>query len=378
MKKLLIGLAILGIGLSGIYIAGTGTSKTGAPSTPGSVSKSGTGTHPFNQPHTGQLTAKQETPASRPALNRESTQVNNIKPKGAYYFTSTEEYENVSAYGPLPGHLQQVALRKLSWDDKGNLIVEPKIKDLIESLLTGSRVEGKDTAIARITEYMTMTLPEPAASQALAILENYLEYKYELPDYRTLAPAPEGREETISYYGQLLDQRKQFRREKLGDEVAHALFGDEELYDDYSLTRISVMTDPTLTDEEKEALIIQSENTLPEAKRQQVSHKREERKLKKKIADLKSAGGNEEEIYRLRVNFYGKGAAERMRYAESSSPEWRQRVALFNQERQQIEQQTDISEEQKAELINEIKNSSFSKKEQIKMAVQNIRSLAKQ
>ncbi len=298
------------------------------------------------------------------------------KPSAPHVFASTKDYENVSTYGPLPSHLQRVALRKLAWDDQGNLVVEPKIKDLIESFLTASRFEGRENAIARIAEYMSMTLPEPAASQALAILDNYIAYKNEMLAFQMSTSGSGHREHMIETFRQALDQRKQIRRDTLGDETATALFGDEELYDEFSVNRMRIMSDPTLTDKEKETLLIESENILPEAKRKHVRWQREKRTLDRRIAELKSAGGNEQKIYQLRVDFYDKETADRMRYLESTSPQWERRVASFNQEWYHIEQRTDLSATEKAELVSELRDSSFTKKEQVKLAVQNIKRMA--
>ena len=182
-----------------------------------------------------------------------------------------------------------------------------------------------------------------------------------------------GNQETLKKLKAALADKKSVRRQHLGETVSDALFGHEERYDDFSLTRIEINSNPQLSEFEKEQRLAQAEDALPPVMAQKMRTKRQEKDLRQKISLLKEGTGNEQEINALRAEFYGPKIAERMAYLEDNSQAWQEKVSTFYNERDFISAQIDLDQDQKAQLIAEAKNSIFTQKEQIKLAVQSIR-----
>jgi len=296
------------------------------------------------------------------------------KKQKQYAYLSAEKYEAASIFGKQPANMSGVDLQKLYFDAEGNLIVTDNLMQLIEHFMLASKEEGLDQAIARIKEYIELTLPSPAAAQAIAITDQYINYKNRADEEEPINSYELDVDVLVQQMESSLVQRKKLRRETLAGEVVEAFFGDEERYDDFSLARAKASTNENLTYEERDALIAQAELTLPLKSQKRMRYVREEKNLKRHVKILKSEEGKQSEVYQLRKDFYGKQTADRISYYEDDSDQWASRVTQFNQDQINILQQDSLSKHQKEDQIAGLKASMFSEKEMVKLAVQSIRS----
>ena len=194
-----------------------------------------------------------------------------------------------------------------------------------------AHIEGLEQAIARIHEYIELSLQGEAAAQALAIANNYLRYKENMTTDRFAMSTDFSQEENLKMLRTALDDKKLTRREYLGESVSEALFGHEERYDDYSYQRLVINSNNSLSEQEKDQLMAQAEQKLPSKMAEEMRYKREEKNLDAQINKLRSEAGNETKIFQLREEFYGEKVAKRMAYLESNTPEWQTRVKEFYQ-----------------------------------------------
>jgi len=306
-------------------------------------------------------------------LNQQKPQQKNSSRDIAYQFQSTADYEATSLYGALPSNLADLTIETFSYDANGQLIINENIKHIIEFFLMTAQEEGRDQAIARLNEYISLTLPIDAANQALEIADNYLNYKVNLLEHDFSVTGDLSDDKTITKVKASLEAKKALRRTHLGEELSESIFGSEERYDTYSVARVEINSDKSLSNEEKSRRLAEAENNLSPEVAQSKRHEREEKALKTKISALQKSNGNEQEVYTLRKEFYGEKVANRMAYLDDNSGEWRDKVTQFNHETQSIKAQTHLSPTEKQHLIQESKQSIFSEKERIKYAVQSIR-----
>ncbi len=287
-------------------------------------------------------------------------------------FETTSDYEAASQFGALPAHLSDLRIIELPFNDQGQLIVDEKVKQLIEFFLMTKTSEGIDQAIERLYEYLDMTLPEPAKSQARTLAAQYLNYKEQLDTPQFSDATNLGDEASLAKIKEALDERKKLRRDILGEQHSDAIFGYEERYEDFSFARLQINANTNLSDEEKDRQIALAENSLPEDLAAKVRFKRESKSLERKIAVLKQSTGNEAEIFELRKQVYGEKAAQRLAYIEDNSYAWQQRVNEFYQQQAAIRNNETLTNEEKSQQIQRLKDQSFSYKEQVKLAVQMI------
>ncbi len=289
---------------------------------------------------------------------------------------TTEDYNAMSGFGPLPIHLQNLDFPLLLVDSQQRLIPNENIRHLIEHfmLLTGD--EGLQIATDRLQEYLTLALPEPASHQASLLVKQYLEYKsrvHELPKPTVNAADPET---TLVQLQESLDARIRLRREIMSDSTADSLFGSEQAYDAYTLVRIETHLDNATSATEKNQKLIEAEQYLPSDMRNRMRSSRERQTFDKTLAKLQLSPSNEHQIYELRKAYFGAETADRITYYEATSEDWQNRVDNFLHEKFSIEQNTELAKEQKQLLIQNLKAENFSKKEQAKLAVQLIREMA--
>ena len=97
-------------------------------------------------------------------------------------FINTAAYEAASRFGLLPSNMRDVAIEQFEFDENGELVLSSKVKNIIEFFLLASESEGYDQAVARLEEYIELTLPDAAQGQALEVVKGYLAYKQNMQD----------------------------------------------------------------------------------------------------------------------------------------------------------------------------------------------------
>lgn len=289
---------------------------------------------------------------------------------------SVTDYEARSAYGPLPEHMRSGSLPQLYLDADGHLVVTDDIRAMIEQFLMAANDESLEQVRARIDEYIAMMLPEPAMAEARAIVDQYLAYR-ELADVDVdFNPGKMDVHAIIEKMDAKVVERKRLRREMLPPEVVGAFFDEEERYDDFSLARARIMNDPSLSESEKNARVAQAEQNLSPRVREREERVREKQNIENRIAALRQEGNKETEIHALRVEFYGEETANRMAYFDDNSTEWVQRVSEFNQQHEQI-MTLSVDDGEKDGMVEELRASMFTPREQVKLGVYNLRQMAR-
>lgn len=289
---------------------------------------------------------------------------------------STADYQANSQFGELPAHMRNVALLPLQFDEHGNFIATDNFTGLIEHFLMAAEDEGYDQALARLQEYLALVLPADANDQARELLDQYLLYKERVVEEIQVNENEQNLTILASQIEQMVQKKKDIRREVMSPEIVEALFAREEALDDFNVTTMNLNLDQSLSYEEKDQRIAAAEKLLPIEIQEKKRYSREKKNLKREISALKQKGDKAEEIYALRKAFYGQETADRITYFEDFSPEWVQRVEQFRSQQAYILQQNDLSQEESAQQVAYLKNSLFSEKEQMKLAVYNIKARA--
>ncbi|WP_444713696.1 lipase secretion chaperone [Marinobacter sp. NSM] len=152
-------------------------------------------------------------------------------------------------------------------DDNGQLIVNLEVRDFFDYFLSTVGEVSPETAIGQIQQLARQHLPERAAQQALALLDQYLDYKQaslavmqtELDPAHQHEPAYQ-----LSALGNALAQLKGLRQHTFTPEAHQAFFGMEEAYNEYTLATLAIQQRSDLTDQGKQALVEWHRNQLPD------------------------------------------------------------------------------------------------------------------
>ena len=186
----------------------------------------------------------------------------------------------------------------LKADANGNLVLDLGTRDFFDYFLSTVGEVSPETALGQIEHMARNHLPEPAASQALALLDDYLAYKQaalsvmqsELDPSRAQDPAYQ-----LNALGNALADLKALRQSTFSGPAHEAFFGLEEAYSEYTLASLSIQQREDLSDDGKQALIDYHRDQLPEVIRRTEERLHQEVTLQRQRVEAISNAGSPED-----------------------------------------------------------------------------------
>ena len=271
---------------------------------------------------------------------------------------SYESYQ--SDYGPLPPSLEGTHIPMgMLVDESGNLIVDQNLRRFFDYFLTLDGEEPLETILARIKEMIRNYLPESAQPRAIEILYQYVELKKEEIALAARLDADfkaSGERADIAYMKRSI---RDLRASNLDPEVYEGFFGEEDRRDEYTIARIEIQQDESLTEAEKAEALKAIEQYLPESDRQYLAEEREIREVYNAVDAAKAQGASEAEIFHIRSRAFGAEAAERYAAADKELDAWDSRVAVYREQRKAILETDAYSESDKEAEIQALREQHF-------------------
>lgn len=186
----------------------------------------------------------------------------------------------------------------------GNLIVDLATRDFFDYFLNTVGEVSPETALAEIEAMARNHLPPAAAEQALAVLDQYLDYKQQALEMGNQSLDPT-RQSDPAYQLQMLKSAladlKQLRRNAFDPATHDAFFAMEEAYGDYTLASIEIQQRDDLSPQSKQTLLEWQRSQLPEQIRRTETRMVEETEAgRQRQAAIAEAGSPAEAGERLR------------------------------------------------------------------------------
>lgn len=264
---------------------------------------------------------------------------------------------------PLPASFQGTEIDgRLRVDASGNLIIEGEIRHLFDYFLSSFGEEPLKASIERLQSYITAQLAEPAEGQALQLLEQYLAYKRQLVDLERDLPqlthldGIRQREQAVSAL-----------RARLFSQEAHqAFFAEEEAYNQFTLNRLSIQNDASLSAEEKGQAMQALRDSLPEILEQAVLPQLQS-ELHQQTQALRARDGSPEELRALRLQLVGSEAATRLEALDQQRADWQQRLKRYSSAKAKIENNPGLSETDRQAALDELISSNFNEQERMRL-----------
>lgn len=243
-------------------------------------------------------------------------------------------------------------------DAAGNLLITEDIRRIFDYFLSAIGEEPIGISIQRLRGYITAQLQEPAEGQALALLEQYLDYKRQLVQLEKDLPqmadldAMRQREAAVSA----------LRARLFSTEVHQVFFAGEETYNRFTLERLAIAHDATLDDAAKAAAVDRLRQGLPEALQDSVLPQLQA-ELRTQTAQLQAQGATPTEIRRLRQQLVGAEATERLEALDQRRQGWKQRIGAFQAEKARIESNPGLSDGDRRAAIQRLAEEKFDEHE---------------
>lgn len=247
-------------------------------------------------------------------------------------------------------------------DAAGNLLISEDIRRIFDYFLAAVGEEPLRTSVERLQAYIARQLPEPARGQALALLEQYLDYKRQLVllerDLPQLADLEALRQRELAV---------QALRGRIFDpETQQAFFAREQAYNQFSLQRLAIVQDSSLDDAGKAAAIDQLRNSLP-AELQDSLVPQLQNQLRQQTARLQAAGANPGQIRQLRQQLVGAEATERLEALDQQRHDWTQRIERYRAEKAAIAANQGMSASDKTAAIAQLAADNFDERERLRL-----------
>lgn len=285
-----------------------------------------------------------------------------------------------SQFGSLPGTLEGTVMQQaLAVDEQGDLRISNDLKRVYDYFLSTIEEEDLSIIINRIEEYLDYHLDEPALSQAKTNMNQYIALKKALFDFEVertesikaiMEQSGDIKGEAyLTLLKQQLDAQRDLRSLHLSPDTHDAFYGEEEVYDSYSLSRMEVKANKSLSAEEKQIRLAEIDAQAPH---EIVESRRESQItdiLKEKTQALKDAGASQQDVKALRTEMLGEEAAERFDALDQERANWNSRITDYLKSREAILSNEGLSKEAKQEQINTMRQNDFDLREQIRVGV---------
>lgn len=262
--------------------------------------------------------------------------------------------------GALPGSLKGTEVDgHLRADTQGNLLLDAGIRQMFDYYLSVVGEEDLQDIKARIALYISrQDLPAAAKDQAWALLGHYLDYRQAMGSMQV-----PGNGASVADLAQVVATRRQVRETWLGEAASQAFFGPEQAYDDYTLARMKVEEDQSLSDAAKQARIVQLQSELPQEVQDVLQQAVQPVEAAQQVDAMRAQGASDADIQAWRTDRFGAEAAERLQALDSERVAWQGRYDDYQQQRQEIEQ-AGLSAKDKDAQITALRNRLFAPEEQ--------------
>lgn len=254
----------------------------------------------------------------------------------------------------------------LEVDANGNLIVAQSVRQVFDYFLSAIGEEDLATIIGRIRAYIRYKLADhpQAIIQAEQILDSYLAYRDALGRMPQIQGDPA---QNMSAIRHQKEQVAALRTQFMTREVIDAFFGDEDAYDRYTMARIEVMQDKSLSATEKAKRTAELLNTLPPQLKESVQTLNKYQELTTFTEDWKKRSGKPEELRALREQIVGVEATERLESLDKERADWDDRIDNYLQQRDTLIKNPALSEAERQRQLTAIKTKDFNEQERVRV-----------
>ncbi|KAA0912847.1 lipase secretion chaperone [Psychrobacter sp. ANT_WB68] len=253
-------------------------------------------------------------------------------------------------------------------DENKQLVVTEGLRRLFDYFLSALGEEEEATIYARVESYIRSHTPEPAASQAVTIFDQYVAYLKALPAiesrYGNLQlQATENGELDLNVVAQQKQDVAKLRQQHFDQETITAFFGTEDEYDDYSIAMVKINQDKQLSDAQKEAARQDYISRMPDnAIKTNIAQQANLDELIKRTEQMQAQGATAEALYNMRRELVGAPAAARLAQVDQQDANFDQRFKQYQAQKQQLLKQN-VDKAQAQTQINQIEQQLFNEAE---------------
>lgn len=305
------------------------------------------------------------TDAASGRLSAPDNSSGNISGGGADQAQTTRATSFNTGLENLPASLRDVNVDgALAVDVQGHLILDFNVRRVFDFFLTATGEEPLEILVSRIRAYINSQLPPDAATEAHRVLDEYLAMQQALEGVsdQTTPIANDGEVDAATLRARKADIQA-VRQQYLHPDTYSAFYDQEDQYDNFSLSRLEIVQDKTLSPLERSEKVAALEQTLPDELRESVQALSRLQNLNTLTREWQTSGGSDAELRQMRENLLGPEATDRLEALDNQREEWDQRVSRWTSERNEVLANAALSEQDKAEQLDALRQNHFSASE---------------
>ena len=244
-------------------------------------------------------------------------------------------------------------------DASNRLIVNEQTRDCFEYFITQYGEKSLEQIKTDFLSYIQTSYKDPVLSQLSDLWTRYINYRSKLGDLQ----APNADKESAKYYQQIVDNTQNLRKKFFSDYEIQGLFGTQDTYDQYTVDRMSIMENQTLSATEKAQKLKNLFDQLPEDWKENLQQLNQLEDLRKLTADIKARGGSAQELHQMRTNLVGPEATQRLETLDVQRNDWKSKVTQYLSERDTI-LNSNMGESAKQNAIQQLKSQQFANQQE--------------
>ena len=252
---------------------------------------------------------------------------------------------------------------QFEFDQDGNLIISQGIRYIFEYFFTSLGEQDLESIKQAVSSYAKSKLTDEEHQRIMELYDNYMKARAYNSENNFNGQAASTSTEGLESLQQHFYDLKQHRRNFLSAEEAEMFYAEEEAYDEFSINRMLISKDTSLSESEKQLAINTLEESLPESQRLIRHAINQSKKLDNTLLELRANNASDDEIYYARAQILGDEKAQRLRKYESQQALWNQRYQEQLDQQLVIMNSEGLSHEDKQQQITQMLQQNFSEKE---------------
>ena len=227
-------------------------------------------------------------------------------------------------------------------DENKQLVVTEGLRRLFDYFLSALGEEEEAVIYARVESYIRSHTPEPAASQAVTIFDQYIAYLKAISNiekkYGNLQlQATKSGALDLNVVAQQKQEVAKLRQQYFDKETIIAFFGAQDNYDDYSIEMVRINQDNQLSDSQKEAARQDYISRMPDnSTKANLAQQANLNELISRTEQMQAKGATAEELYNMRRELVGAPAAARLEQVDQEDANFDQRFNQYQVQKQQL------------------------------------------
>lgn len=277
--------------------------------------------------------------------------------------TTPQNAENISAaQGANFSSASQQDIQvncQIQMDNANRLIVNEATKNCFEFFITQFGEKDIQQIKSDFIGYAKTSYKEPLLSQLTDLWSRYMQYREQLGNLQ----APNVEKDTANYYKAIFSSMQSLRKQFFSDYEIEGLFGTEDIYNDYTLERMTILENKKLSADEKAKQLKEKFEELPEDWKENLKQLNQLEDLRKLTSEIKARGGSADEIRQMRMNLVGPEATQRLETLDGQRSDWKNRVNGYLSERDNI-MKSNMSDSAKQSAVQQLRQQHFNKPEE--------------